>query len=180
MTDQKQRAYSEWLVIRYQQGDRLAFDPLCKLWQRRFLLYAIRRLDNQENARDVTQEALLSMSKGLHRLGDPGAFPGWAFRILERRCADFLRSRVRERQLISESSALAEDAPELAKGDNTENELSVDKLMSVLDSRVRVVLQLHYLEGFTITEVAEILAVPAGTVKSRLFYARKLLANSLS
>ncbi len=179
MTDLKQRAYSEWLVIRYQQGDRLAFDALCKLWERRFLLYAIRRLEHQESARDVTQEALLSMSKGLHRLGDPGAFPGWAFRILERRCADYLRSRIRERQVISDSATIAEDSPALTSKDNTENEIDVQALMSMLDSKVRVVLQLHYLEGFTVSEVAEILGVPTGTIKSRLFYARKMLSNSI-
>ncbi len=184
MTDQKQRAYhtaraySEWLVIRYQQGEKAAFDSLCSLWQQRFLLYAMRRLENRESAMDTTQEALLSMSRGLHRLSDPGAFPGWAFRILERRCADQLRKQMRDRQVFPDNADAAEDTAELAKKDNVENEISVNELMRVLDSRVRVVLQLHYLDGFTVNEVSEILGLPVGTIKSRLFYARKLLANS--
>ena len=171
MTDQKQRAYSEWLVLRYQQGDRAAFDSLCRLWEKRFLVYALRRLDNQDASREATQETLISISKGLFRLADPAAFPGWAFRILERRCADQLRSIVRERQLFSEATVLQEPG----SADNTENEISVQKLMRDLDSRIRVVLQLHYLDGFSVNEIAEILELPPGTIKSRLYYARKLL-----
>lgn len=171
MTDQKQRAYSEWLVICYQQGDRASFDALCRLWEKRFLLYAIRRLENPDTSRDVTQETLISISKGLRNLSDPAAFPGWAFRILERRCADQLRSMVRERQVFADG----QHVPDGASTDNTENEISVQKLLHDLDSRVKVVLQLHYLDGFSVNEIAQILEVPPGTIKSRLFYARRLL-----
>lgn len=174
MREQKQRAYSEWLVLCFQQGDQDALNSLFQLWEKRLLLYAVRRLGGQENAeiaRDVTQEALISICRGLHKLADPAAFPGWAFRIVERRCVDYLRVTIREREVF----ASVEEVPELSKKDNTENEITSSDLLRNLDSNVRVVLQLHYLEDMTVGEIAQVLDIPAGTVKSRLYYARKLI-----
>lgn len=174
MQDQKQRAYSEWLVLCFQQGNQYALNSLFRLWERRLLLYAVRRLGGQENAetaRDVTQEALISISRSLHNLSDPAAFPGWAFRIVERRCVDYLRVKIREREVFTS----VEQVPELSKADNTENEITSSELLRNLDPKVRVVLQLHYLEGMTVGEISQVLDIPAGTVKSRLYYARKLI-----
>ena len=175
MFDPKQRAYSEWLVLRCQQGDSAAFKELVAQWDQRLLLYGIRRLEDPEAARDATQECLLAVSKGLGKLNDPGAFPKWLFQIMERRCADSLRKKIRDREVIAESAT----APELGKEDNVENEVSVANLLKGYDPAVQLVLQLHYRDGFTINEIAEIINVPPGTVKSRLFYARKsLIAKS--
>jgi len=55
----------------------------------------------------------------------------------------------------------------------------VEQLLARLDSRLAAILRLYYLEAFTVNEIAEISGVPAGTVKSRLFYARKLMMKSL-
>ena len=176
MLEQKQKAYSEWLVLCFQQGDQGALNSLFRLWEKRLLLYAIRRLggqDKAEIARDVTQEALISISRSLHNLSDPAAFPAWAFRIVERRCVDYLRIKIREREVF----ASVEEVPELSKADNTENEITSSELLSSLDPKVRVVLQLHYLEDMTVGEISQVLDIPAGTVKSRLFYARKLIQS---
>lgn len=171
--DSKQRAYSEWLVLRCQQGDSAAFRLLIAHWEKRLLLYALRRLEDKDAAQDATQECLLAVSRGLNGLTDPGAFPKWVFQILERRCVDALRKKIRERQFIAETDSLPESSTE----DNTENELTVRELLKDFDPSIRVVLQLHYRDGFSVTEIAEIIGVPAGTVKSRLFYARKALLN---
>lgn len=173
MFDRKTRAYSEWLVVRCQQGDKHAFQSLVAHWEKRLLVYAIRRLEDSEAAKDATQECLLAVSKGVRSLNDPGAFPKWMFRILERRCSDLLRRKIREREVIAEN----QEIPETGSEDNTANEIDVAQLLLGFDPAIRLVLQLHYLEGFTVTEIAEIIEVPTGTVKSRLFYARKALNN---
>ena len=100
MLDHKKRAYSEWLVVRSQQGDRAALNSLVKFWQERYLLYALRRLENRDAARDVTQETLISICRNLGKLKDPVTYPSWSYRILERRCLDWLRKTIRERDLI--------------------------------------------------------------------------------
>lgn len=70
--------------------------------------------------------------------------------------------------------ALDEEAPEPAQVDNTEARIDVRELLARLEPDIRVVLQLFYLDGMSMAEIAEILDVPTGTVKSRLYYARKL------
>ena len=62
----------------------------------------------------------------------------------------------------------------------TDEKLTVKELLARLDPEIRVVLQLHYLDGLTLSEIASILNVPTGTIKSRLYYARKLLAKESS
>jgi RNA polymerase sigma-70 factor, ECF subfamily len=171
MADLKQKSFAEWLVIRSQQGERGAFDELVKHWQQRYFLYAYNRLKDREAARDVTQECLLSISRSLNKLADPAAFPKWSFRILERRCIDWLRKKIREREVIQEQTEI----PDLAAFDNTESQLSVEALLNKLDSRLAVILRLYYLETLSVEEIAEVQGVPKGTVKSRLFYARKLM-----
>jgi RNA polymerase sigma-70 factor (ECF subfamily) len=170
MLNQKQRSVSEWLVIRAQQGERSAFDTLIKLWHQRFYVYAMKRTRDREVALDITQEALVSISRNLQKLSDPAGFPKWSFRILERRYIDWQRKVIRERQVM----ALDEAPPEPAQTDNTEARIDAKGLLARLDPDIRVVLQLYYLDGMNLAEIAEILDVPTGTVKSRLYYARKL------
>lgn len=175
MRDLKQRSFNEWLILRCQQGEQEAFTSLVKNWEQRYYLYALNRLKDKEAARDVTQDCLLSISRSLGKLSDPAAYPKWSFRILERRCIDWLRKTIRDRELIQHQ----ERVPEIAVNDNTEAKMSVEQLLAKLDSRLATVLRLYYLESLTIEDIAEISDVPPGTVKSRLFYARKLMMKAL-
>ena len=75
MLNQKHQSVSEWLVVRGQQGKRSAFEALIKLWHQRFYVYAMKRTQDQEVALDLTQEALVSISRNLQKLSDPAGFP---------------------------------------------------------------------------------------------------------
>ncbi len=176
MLDLKQKAYNEWLVVRSQQGEQQAFALLIKYWQKRYYLYALKRLNDREAARDVTQECLLSISRGLGKLSDPAAYPKWGFRILERRCIDWQRKTIREREVIQQQ----EELPEIGVSDGTEDKLTVESLLESLDSSLATLLRLYYLETLTIEDIAEIHGIPTGTVKSRLFYARKMMIKALT
>jgi RNA polymerase sigma-70 factor (ECF subfamily) len=170
----KQRALSEWLLLRWRQGEAEALESLLTLWHPRFLLYVRRRLGNSEAAKDVLQEGLINIIRSLGRLEDAAAFPGWSYRILERRCADWHRASARESELINSS-----EVPEGCQEDNTETRLTAEELLARLDTQLASTIRLHYLEGFSIGEIAAIYEVPAGTIKSRLFYGRKLLRQVL-
>jgi RNA polymerase sigma factor (sigma-70 family) len=174
MQQLKQQSYNEWLVVRSQSGEREAFDNLVRAWQQKYFLYALNRLGDREAAKDVTQECLLSISRSIGKLTDAAAFPKWSFRILERRCADWLRKTIREREHIQQ-----QELPEIGIEDDSETRLSVEQLLAKLDSRLAALLRLYYLEGLTVQEIAEVSDVPVGTVKSRLFYARKLMTRAL-
>lgn len=175
MRDLKERSFTEWLVIESQSGEKDALNTLIKNWEQRYFLYALNRLKNPEAAKDVTQESLISISKGLRKLSDPASYPKWSFRIVERRCVDWLRKEVREREFIQAQ----EELPDIPVRDGIEDELSVEQLMSKMGSRMTTILRLYYLEALTIQEIAEVINVPSGTVKSRLFHARKMMKNLL-
>lgn len=175
MRDLKESSYNEWLVIESQRGEVEAFNSLIRKWEQRYYLYALNRLKHQEAARDVTQDSLISISKGLTRLSDPASFPKWSFRIVERRCVDWLRKTIREREFVRTQEAL----PEIPVEDGIEDKLSVEQLLAKLDPALATTLRLYYLESLTILEIAEVIEVPAGTVKSRLFYARKMMTRLL-
>lgn len=183
MKQLQQQGYNEWLVVRCQMGEAEAFERLVELWHRRYFLYAMNRLGQREAAQDVTQECLLSISRGIRKLADPAAYPKWSFQILERRRIDWLRKTIRERTVIEkelhEAQSLKADL-EPETNELLDSRLTVGQLLKMLDPRLATLLRLYYLESLSIEEIAEISAVPAGTIKSRLFYARKLLNEILN
>lgn len=175
MRQVRENGLTEWLVIRCKQGERQALEDLLKLWQQRYFLYAVNRLRDSEAAKDVTQECLISIGKSIDRLADAGAYKKWSFTILERRCIDWQRKTIRDAGVIQ----TRETIPEIAVDDELDKKLTVEQVLKQLDSRVSVILRLYYLEELSVGEIAEIAKLPLGTVKSRLFYGRKLLAKSL-
>ena len=175
MRDLKERSFNEWLVIESQHGEKDAFNTLIKNWEQRYFLYALNRLKSREAAKGVTQESLISISKSLRKLADPASYPKWSFRIVERRCVDWLRKTIREREFIQTQ----EELPEVPVRDGIEDTLSDEQLLSKMDSRLATILRLYYLEALSIQEIAEVINVPSGTVKSRLFYARKMMTKLL-
>ena len=175
MRDLKECSFNEWLVIESQRGQTDAFNTLINNWEQRYFLYALNRLKSREAAKDVAQESLISISKGLHKLSDPASFPKWGFRIVERRCLDWLRKTIRDREFIEAQ----EELPETPISDSIDEKITIEQLLSKMDSKLAMVLRLYYLEELTIQEIAEVSDVPSGTVKSRLFYARKMMATKL-
>ena len=175
MKSVKHQVLSEWLVIRCQQGEASAYQQLVTLWHPRYLSYARNRLGHTEVARDCAQEAWLTISNRLFTLQDAAAFPKWSYRILERRCIDWLRKTRLERESVVTTDA---DSLVSSQADNDEAltaEIDVAQLLRQLDPRLAIVVRLSYLEELSVREIAEILAIPTGTVKSRLFYARQLI-----
>lgn len=172
---EKENGLTEWLVIRCKQGEAKALEELLHLWQQRYFLYVVNRLRDNEAAKDVTQECLISIAKNIRGLADAGAYKKWSFTIVERRCIDWQRKTIRDRRVIQTQETI----PEVAVTDDQDNRRNVEQVLKQLDGRVSVILRLYYLEDLSVSEIAEIATLPLGTVKSRLFYGRKLLAESL-
>jgi RNA polymerase sigma-70 factor, ECF subfamily len=136
-------------------------------------------LHNRADAEDATQEALIRAYRGFHRLRDRNAFRGWLCRIVWRLALDKQRgARRRERR---ESEALT-GAPERTVEQvavSNEFERHLQKAMDDLPEKLRQALILAAIEGHSTREVAELLGLPEGTVKSRVHLARKQLAEKL-
>jgi RNA polymerase sigma-70 factor, ECF subfamily len=165
------------LVERAQKGDEQAFASLVIAVGNRLHAVAHRILRDAALAEDATQQALLAIWRDLPQLRDPQRFDAWSYRLLVRACyAEGRRSRSwgPELRLLS--------ADELATGEGLSSIVDRDQLdrgfrrLSV-DHRAVVVLH-HYLD-MTLDEVALMLGVPLGTVRSRLHYAMRALRSAL-
>jgi RNA polymerase sigma-70 factor, ECF subfamily len=139
-------------------------------------------LRNDADAEDVAQEALLRAYRKFHRLRDRSRFRAWMVRVTFRLALDRWRSAKR-REARETAWALPEVRPEPATAEEiaVSNEFQ-DRLargMEELPDRLRLVLLLCAIQGHTLEEVSKLLGIPMGTVKSRLFFARKQLAEKL-
>jgi len=148
------------------------------------LAYRVARgvLRNTADAEDVAQEALLRAYRKFDQLREPQRFRGWLVRVAFRLALDRARSaRRRERREFDWAQpvrlAAAPTAEDLAA--SSEFQAHFDRALDTLPDKPRLVLLLCAMEGYTLEEVAGTLGIPVGTVKSRLFVARKKLAEKL-
>jgi RNA polymerase sigma-70 factor (ECF subfamily) len=174
------RALDEYLVLLSQAGSTQALDGLARRWTPRLLRYAARVLggsgDAAETARDIVQETWIGAIRGLPRLRDPAQFPAWIYGIATRKCADAVRANRRRRKLDAQSAAggsRQDPAPP------AEHQIDLAKSIRGLPPMHRAVVHLFYREDMSVEEIASILEIPAGTVKSRLHHAREALRQQL-
>ena len=139
-------------------------------------------LRNRADAEDVAQEALLRAYKSFDRLRDRNRFRGWLVRISFRIALDRLRAakrRERRDALWSEPAHLPPRATAEDVAASNQFQGHLEQALEELPEKLRLVLLLSALEGYTIEEIAGMIGVPLGTVKSRIFLARKKLAEKL-
>jgi RNA polymerase sigma-70 factor (ECF subfamily) len=139
-------------------------------------------LRNDADAEDVAQEALLRAYGRFDGLRDTQRFRGWLVRIVFRLALDRARSTKRRELRETEWSQPARrTAPPTAEdlAASSEFQAHFDRALDALPEKLRLVLLLAAMEGHTLEEVAAMLGLPIGTVKSRLFVGRKKLAEKL-
>jgi RNA polymerase sigma-70 factor (ECF subfamily) len=174
-------------------GDELEHDAAQAETRREFeqrlaecgpLAYRVARgvLRNSADAEDVAQEALLRAYRQFERLRDRNRFKAWLVRIAFRLALDRLRSGKRRdvRDTLwsqPEHQPPVENAEDIAA--SNEFQAHLDKALAELPEKLRLVLLLAAMEGHTIDEIASMLGISTGTVKSRIFYARRQLAEKL-
>jgi RNA polymerase sigma factor (sigma-70 family) len=175
--DSRQDPIDEWLAIRCQLGERDAFDALARRWSGPLQRY-VSRVAGGESCDDLVQEIWLRALQGMGRLQDCSRFRAWLFGIAHRVLMDRWRRHYRfpvRTEVDPEALAFEETSAEhalMAK--------SLDTGLARLPPLEREVLTLFYLEELPLNEVAAVLQVPPGTVKSRLFRARRQLRDALS
>jgi RNA polymerase sigma-70 factor (ECF subfamily) len=148
------------------------------------LAYRVARgvLRNSADAEDVAQEALLSAYRHFDRLRDRNRFRAWLVRISFRLALDRLRSRKRREvrdTLWSQPGNVPPPATAEDVAASNEFQVHLDRALEELPEKLRLVLLLAAMEGHTIEEIAGMVGISTGTVKSRIFYARKQLAEKL-
>jgi RNA polymerase sigma-70 factor (ECF subfamily) len=176
------RAAEEWGREAAQAAKRREFEE--RLAECGPLAYRVARsvLRNDADAEDIAQEALLRAYRRFDGLRDAQRFRGWLVRIVFRLALDRARSakrrEVRETEWAQPARRPAPaTAEELAA--SSEFQAHFDRALDALPDKLRLVLLLAAMEGHTLEEVAAMLGLPIGTVKSRLFAGRKKLAEKL-
>lgn len=165
------------LVERARGGDHEAFSALAKASSARLYAAATLIVRDSDRAQDAVQEALISAWRGIRALREPDAWEAWLYRLLVRSCYRLAR---RDRPTVvelylgeNEGPTFADAFISIADRDQLErgfHRLSVDQ---------RSILVLHYYLGLPLSDVADVLGVPPGTVKSRLHRAIQAMRSAL-
>ena len=168
----------ELLAIRCQLGEPAAFDALIERWHQPLWKYLRRLTGSDEAAAETVQDVWLRVLRGMPGLRDPARLRPWLFGIARRAIMDRLRQKYAEPEAVPvdpADHAAPEDPHELVQ----ELSLMHDELARMPFTE-REVLVLFYLEELSLNQLADVLAVPVGTVKSRLFRARQMLRRQLA
>jgi RNA polymerase sigma-70 factor (ECF subfamily) len=168
----------ELLAIRCQLGERDACDALISRWHEPIWRYLRRLTNSDDSAADLAQDTWLKVLRGIATLREPASLRAWLFGIARRVAMDRLR---RQYARPIENDAAIDDIPAQVADADLESDLAaLDSGLDSLPLRERETLALFYLRELTIEQIAALLDVPAGTVKSRLFRARNLLRKQLT
>lgn len=167
-------------MLRCQDGDEDALKTLIARWQPRLGRLAWRLTSEREAARDIAQDAWVAIVRGIKRLKDPAGFRAWAYRIVTNKCADWTRRVVVRRSVAKELRDTAAESAGLSNETDSASEVTrMCDALAKLPGEQRAILSLHYLDGMGLAEIARVLDVPTGTVKSRLYHARSRLKQAL-
>jgi RNA polymerase sigma-70 factor (ECF subfamily) len=172
MKIEQEHILDELLVMRTQNGDMKAFSLLVKRWQPALLSQAYRLTRDNEAALDVAQETWKAIANGIYKLKSPAAFKTWSFRIVSNKSVNWIKELQKQRALKLESD---EFVMQEAQSDESENVELIKRALNELPVKSKTILSMFYIDNHTVKEISQILSLSAGTVKSRLFYARKML-----
>ena len=170
------------LVEAHRRGDPDAIGRLLRLYQRRIYSVCFRMLRDEHEARDLTQDALLKVLEGLDSYDGRSKLSTWVIRVTMNCCLSHLRKQKLRRHasldVAAEKGAIPPAAAELSPGRHVEQaEMRgiLLRAMGGIDPDMRAVLVLRDLQDLEYHRIADVLRIPVGTVKSRLFRARTAL-----
>lgn len=153
------------LIARAKEGDADAFAELIQGHMKSMYKVGRSILNCDADVADAIQETILAVFERLGRLKEPQAFTAWLTRILVNKCYDLLRAKA---QVVPMETLPEEPVPDDGYGN-----VEWKEALSCLKEKYRLVMILYYIEGFKISEIAQILDVPEATVRTRLARGRK-------
>lgn len=175
---------SELLVLQAQSGSSEALAQLAELWTPRLRSRAYRLTQDREATTEILQESWVAIARGLRSLREPARFGPWAYRIVHNKAADWIKARSLNRsthQQHSEETPNPTANPSVSDGSVSEDSaLQIRIAVSGLDPKLREIVYLFYMDQCTIEQIAIVLKLPIGTVKTRLTRARKQLKSQLT
>ena len=167
------------LIRNARRGEVEAYNLLISRWEKRVYNYLLRIVGEREEALDLSQDVFLKAYQNLRKLEDPARFGPWLFRIAHNEAFSAFRKRRPEVETPPELAA-DEVAADQAAAFPIELSIAVATALSRLNQEQREAVILKIYQGFKFEEIAEILACPVSTVKSRLYTALDVLKGQLA
>lgn len=172
------------LIAAAQSGDSRALDRLLREHQPRIHAVCRRIAGNDADALDATQEALIAVVRGLPRFDGRARFSTWVYRVATNSCLDELRRRKRRPVVgLPEYDGVPIDQPDTSGpslDDKVADQMLIDRALADLPEDFRAAVVLRDLCQLDYAEIAEVLEIPPGTVRSRIARGRAHLADRLS
>ena len=166
------------LVAAAREGDRDALDQLLRRHVDMIHAVCARIAGNPADAADASQEALIAIVRGLPRFDERASVRTWMYRVATNACLDELRRRGRRPvATAAESFERPDDGPGLDAG--VADRLSIDEALARIPEEFRVAVVLRDVQGMDYAQIADVLEVPLGTVRSRIARGRAALAALL-
>jgi RNA polymerase sigma-70 factor, ECF subfamily len=172
------------LVQAARRDDPDAWDRLLHRYQLPLFAYVSELVRPEQSSLDIVQETFINAARHLDTLRDDDRFGSWLFGIAHQKCVQHWRRQGRENRFLDADAPPPDETP-ASTGDpgqwliRKEREEEFLAALDRLPAAHRSVLLLHFLKEFPLEEIAAITAVPVGTVKSRLHYAKKMLRELL-
>jgi RNA polymerase sigma-70 factor (ECF subfamily) len=188
--DMTERECDQLLVERVQAGERAAFDLLVVKYQRRLMRLVSRIVREPAEAEDVVQESFIKAYRAIRYFRGDSAFYTWLYRIGINTAKNFIASQGRRMPMPTETDFEQADSFENGKqlrDINTPESMlaskqiahTVNAAMDALPVDLRTAIVLREIEGLSYEDIADIMACPIGTVRSRIFRAREVIAEQL-
>lgn len=173
------------LISAAQRGDQRALDQLLRRHQDRIYAICRRLAGNDADALDATQEALIAVVKGLPRFDGRAKFSTWSYRVATNACLDELRRRGRRPEPGLPDYESVDMAPiggttPRDPADTVSARIDVDRGLSLVPEEFRTAVVLRDVAGLDYAEIAEVLDLAPGTVRSRIARGRARLADAIA
>jgi RNA polymerase sigma-70 factor, ECF subfamily len=176
----------DWQIVqRVQQGDKAAFNLLVKKYQQRIANLISRYVSNHGDVADVAQEAFIKAYRAIPGFRGESAFYTWLYRIAVNSAKNYLVARSRKppaTDVDADDAEFFDGSDALKEQDSPEKLLLSEEIRTVvfntiekLPDELRTAITLRELEGLSYEEIAEVMACPIGTVRSRIFRAREAI-----
>jgi RNA polymerase sigma-70 factor (ECF subfamily) len=181
----------EKLVLKAQQGDVHAFDELVERYHGKIYGLTYNMTSNREDAEDLTQEVFVKAFQALPRFKGKSSFYTWLYRIAVNKTINYRKKRNRKRALSLDQfdqeiktdevyHDLTSKGSPLRNVSLTELQKKMNEALQTLSEKHRTVVVLHDMQGIPHEEIAKMVGASVGTIRSRLFYARRQMQAELS
>ena len=178
MTHDRESVELELLLLRCRRGDSKAQEELVRRFEKTLFYFIRRTVQDEAQAWDALQKTWIRVFAGLPGLQSAPGLKPWLFRVARNTTLNHLRDEQRHQTTASEDLE-SYPAAEAADGFSSEDAEEIHRALDQLNVTDREALTLHFLDELSIQEIGEVLDAPAGTIKSRLHFAKQRLRHIL-